>query len=309
MFEVVQLGWQPGRRRRPTPTATACPTRGKRSSVSNPDSAAGGDGSERRSGWRRPHQRAGADGTARIRAGFHTRLFRRRRVERRSSRRGLPLLNPGAAAARVLFRFLRTDGTTGATRRRRCRRASRVTLDPAAVPGIAGRPYSTVVESDSMVVVDRTMTWDATGYGSHAETALAAPSTTWYLAEGATHGAFDLFYLLQNPNATAGAGARCAICARSRRRRSRRPTRSAANSRHDLGGPGSVRQASRCSPRRTSRAAITSTVPIVVERAMYMTTGGAAVRRGARQRRRDRARRRAGSSPRARPATSSICSS
>ncbi len=34
-------------------------------------------------------------------------------------------------------------------------------------------------------------------YGSGAETAIA-PSTTWYLAEGATHGPFDLFYLLAN---------------------------------------------------------------------------------------------------------------
>ena len=61
-----------------------------------------------------------------------------------------------------------------------------------------------MIESDQPVVVDRTMTWDGTAYGAHAETALDAPSTTWYLAEGATHGAFDLFYLLQNPNDTDG---------------------------------------------------------------------------------------------------------
>jgi hypothetical protein len=47
------------------------------------------------------------------------------------------------------------------------------------------------------------MTWDATGYGSHAETSVAAPVTTWYLAEGATHSGFSLFYLVQNPNPTA----------------------------------------------------------------------------------------------------------
>ena len=46
------------------------------------------------------------------------------------------------------------------------------------------------------------MTWGG-GYGSHSETATAAPSPTWFLAEGATHGAFQLFYLLQNPSATA----------------------------------------------------------------------------------------------------------
>jgi len=49
------------------------------------------------------------------------------------------------------------------------------------------------------VVADRTMFWDKSGYGSSAETAIEAPSTTWYLAEGSTGGAFDLFYLLQNP--------------------------------------------------------------------------------------------------------------
>ena len=45
------------------------------------------------------------------------------------------------------------------------------------------------------------MSWDASkGYGKHAETALVAPATTWYLAEGATLNGFDLFYLVQNPD-------------------------------------------------------------------------------------------------------------
>jgi hypothetical protein len=32
---------------------------------------------------------------------------------------------------------------------------------------------------------------------------MKAPALKWYLAEGATHGAFDLFYLIENPNAQA----------------------------------------------------------------------------------------------------------
>ena len=47
------------------------------------------------------------------------------------------------------------------------------------------------------------MHWDASGYGSHAETSIAEPRTSWYLAEGATTGSFQLFYLLQNPNDSA----------------------------------------------------------------------------------------------------------
>ena len=47
------------------------------------------------------------------------------------------------------------------------------------------------------------MGWDRSGgvYGSHAETSIAAPQTIWYLAEGATIGGFELFYLLQNATA------------------------------------------------------------------------------------------------------------
>jgi hypothetical protein len=66
--------------------------------------------------------------------------------------------------------------------------------------------FSTLVESDRPVAVERTMSWAGgdigIGYGSAAETAVANPQTTWFFAEGATHGQFDLFYLLQNPTST-----------------------------------------------------------------------------------------------------------
>ncbi len=60
--------------------------------------------------------------------------------------------------------------------------------------------FSTLIESDQPVVADRTMTWSGVGhYGSHAESALTSPALDWFFAEGATHGAFDLFFLVQNP--------------------------------------------------------------------------------------------------------------
>lgn len=74
-----------------------------------------------------------------------------------------------------------------------------MTIDAKAIPGLAASEFSTVVQSNQELVVDRTMTWDGGGYGSHSETAVRTPAATWYLAEGATTGAFDLFYLLQNP--------------------------------------------------------------------------------------------------------------
>jgi hypothetical protein len=110
--------------------------------------------------------------------------------------------NPGSTPANVLFRFLRDDGVT-VRQYVNVPPTSRRTVNAKSVPGLAPvGGFSTIVESDVEIAVDRTMTWDATGYGSHAETAVIAPAATWYLAEGATHSGFQLYYLIENPNDT-----------------------------------------------------------------------------------------------------------
>ncbi len=114
----------------------------------------------------------------------------------------LAILNPGNTGTTATLRFLPGAGglifkVVPVPAR------TRVTVNAKDVPGLATAEFSTVVEADQPLVVDRTMSWDASGYGSHAETAIAAPATTWYLAEGATHSGFSLFYLLQNPSASA----------------------------------------------------------------------------------------------------------
>ncbi|BCS34400.1 hypothetical protein TBR22_A36300 [Luteitalea sp. TBR-22] len=72
--------------------------------------------------------------------------------------------------------------------------------------GLWNAEFSTVVTASQPLVVDRIMTWGGGGhglYGAHAEKAAVVPSATWYLAEGATHSGFELFYLVQNPSSTA----------------------------------------------------------------------------------------------------------
>ncbi|MGE3842763.1 MAG: hypothetical protein AB7I50_14395 [Vicinamibacterales bacterium] len=76
----------------------------------------------------------------------------------------------------------------------------------ALIPALAvldSAEFSTVVRSNVPLIVDRTMTWDDRGYGGHSETSIDSPSSIWYLAEGATIGNFELYYLIQNPNAAA----------------------------------------------------------------------------------------------------------
>lgn len=113
------------------------------------------------------------------------------------------IANPGTAIAHVQMRFQRDDGQT--IRKvvlvgPRTRRTVDVRRD---YPELAEAEFSTAIESDEDVVVDRAMTWGH-GYGSTAERAMTATAaTTWYLAEGATHSGLDLFYLVQNPGTRA----------------------------------------------------------------------------------------------------------
>ena len=114
----------------------------------------------------------------------------------------LALLNPGIVATTATLTFARSGASEVVTTMPVPAR-TRVTFGPKVLAGMATAEFSTKVESSQRLVVDRTVSWDvANAYGAHAETAIPAPATTWYLAEGATHSGFNLFYLLQNPNAS-----------------------------------------------------------------------------------------------------------
>jgi hypothetical protein len=113
------------------------------------------------------------------------------------------------------------------------------------------------------------MTWDARRFGAHAETSIPAPATTWHLAEGATHGAFDLFYLLLN-----GTGTDTTATVKYLRPFPLPPVvkmyRVPANGRVtiwvDAEGPELAET--------DVSAVITADQPIVAERAMYASSGG-----------------------------------
>lgn len=91
--------------------------------------------------------------------------------------------NPGTAPAQVLLRYQTDTGQTTSTLLTVPGRARRF-VNVGTVPSLASASFSTVVESDQEVIVDRSMFWSTGYFGSHAETSVAAPSTTWFLAEG-----------------------------------------------------------------------------------------------------------------------------
>jgi hypothetical protein len=176
------------------------------------------------------------------------------------------LTNPSPTAlAHVLLRFLRSDGTSQ-SHRLLLPPQSEKTVEASQVLGTGFAEFATVVEADILVVADRTMRWTDLEYGGHAETGIKQYATKWYLAEGATHSGFDLFYLLQNPS-TARADVTVTYLLPAPRppivKKYTVLARSRANIWVDLEAPGLA---------NTDVSAIIEGVPIIVERAMYLST-------------------------------------
>lgn len=145
---------------------------------------------------------------------------------------------------------------------------ARRTIFPKSIPGLESANFSTVIEANTDVIADRTMTWDKNAYGSHAETAGDELSMVWYLAEGSTGGMFDLYYLIQNPGPTAATvtvtyllpGGQAPVVVKYS---------VDAHSRYTIHVDDNKQLAN-----TDLSAQINSDQPILVERAMYMTTGG-----------------------------------
>lgn len=112
----------------------------------------------------------------------------------------IAIANPNNAVAPVKISFLKPDGSVVIQTPTLAAR-SRLTVKVDAIAGLAADDISTVVESTSglPLAVERTMFWDGGKYGGHTDTAVQAPATRWYFAEG-SQGFFDTYVLLANSN-------------------------------------------------------------------------------------------------------------
>jgi hypothetical protein len=113
----------------------------------------------------------------------------------------LVIANPHAAAVPVTIDFLRGDGTV-VPHTLTVPAQGRTTVAVDAIPGLEATSTAAVVTGHEYpLAVERTMRWDASGYGASTEKAAGALSRTWYFAEG-SQGFFSTFLLLVNPQAT-----------------------------------------------------------------------------------------------------------
>lgn len=115
----------------------------------------------------------------------------------------LLLANPNAVAAPVSISFLMENGGV-IVQERTLPPTSRTTIRVADLDGLAAAAFSIKITSktDLSIVAERTMRWDASGYGSHTEAAVPDPQTHWYFAEGSQGAFFSTFLLLSSGDGT-----------------------------------------------------------------------------------------------------------
>jgi Ca2+-binding RTX toxin-like protein len=113
------------------------------------------------------------------------------------------IANPNLTAANATVRFLKDDGTIIVQDVTLAAQTQR-TLHVDAIPGLenAGGVSTVVTSIDGKpLIVERTMFWDASYYGSHGGTAVDTERTRWLFAEG-SEGFFHTFVLLANASPT-----------------------------------------------------------------------------------------------------------
>ena len=113
------------------------------------------------------------------------------------------IANPHPVAVPVTITFL-TDAGVTISDDRTLPPSSRTTIRVDSIQGLEWANVSTLVTSPAglPLIVERTMWWDASGYGAHTEKASTGAAPEWLFAEGA-QGFFSTFFLLVNPHDTA----------------------------------------------------------------------------------------------------------
>jgi hypothetical protein len=115
------------------------------------------------------------------------------------------VFNPNQQPTTATFTFSRADGVN-VTKSYTVPAQRRLTLNANDVAELAGKDFSTTIDTASGVVAERAMYWhllnspDPTWIGGTATLGATGPQSAWVFAEGAAAPGFDTFYLLQNPN-------------------------------------------------------------------------------------------------------------
>ncbi|MBA2353171.1 MAG: IPT/TIG domain-containing protein [Acidobacteria bacterium] len=181
------------------------------------------------------------------------------------------LANPHDEQVAVTATF--TDTAGGATSMELIVPAmGRATIDESNRPALGSEAFATRFDASREIGIDRTMEWAAGGvaYGAHSETGIAEPRTSWVVAEGATIGGFNLFYLLQNPTDESAEIKVTYLLATGQRIEKVHSVAAQARTNIWVNKEAPMLESAEMSATFTSL----NNVPVVVERSMYRNVGG-----------------------------------
>jgi hypothetical protein len=110
------------------------------------------------------------------------------------------LANPGTSDVDATVTFLKDDGTPISLPLSTLPAQSRTTIHTNTVSGLdTGASFSTLVSTNGApLIVERSMFWDQTYYGSHGATAIEGARNHFLFSEG-SQGFFQTYLLLENP--------------------------------------------------------------------------------------------------------------
>ncbi|WP_287153429.1 S8 family serine peptidase [Candidatus Solincola tengchongensis] len=177
--------------------------------------------------------------------------------------------NPNPDAAAVILDFRLQNGT-GARRTVSVEPGARKTVNVADV--VPGNDVSVFVRSDVPVVAERAMYWPCESRsraGGHASPGSLTAAGTWYLAEGSTAHGFEEYVLLYN--ASGDLAHAVVTFMRTDGTTRDHPVTIPAGARYTV-------SANDVDPGRDASVRVSSSLPLVVERAMYWSSreGGTA---------------------------------
>jgi hypothetical protein len=111
------------------------------------------------------------------------------------------LANPGTDEVDANVTFLKDDGTPITLPTQTLPAQSRLTIKANSVSGLENAAgFSTVVSTaGAPLIVERSMFWDSTYYGSHGATAIEGARNRFLFSEG-SQGFFQTYLLLENPS-------------------------------------------------------------------------------------------------------------
>jgi len=113
----------------------------------------------------------------------------------------LLIANPQPAPVTATVRFL-LEPSGVVTKTYDLLASSRLTIYAGGIPEIVARSFAVEVSATQPILAERSTYFGAARFwdGGHGSTGVPEPSTTWFLAEGATGPFFETFLALANPN-------------------------------------------------------------------------------------------------------------